>query len=486
MALQLASPDASTALKTVEYLARQGTDNCADIVHAGCLPRLVALLAPELEAPLQRSAATALGHVMHHATLHSEVIASGAMPHLWELLSSANKGVQSAAAYAVCALLPAIVRRLACGLDLDNEEAAAIAARLARCSEEARDAMVAAHALRPLAALLTGGSPAAQERACVTLMRLADGSDARRNAIIESGALPQLRSLLSIHMPDPLRQAAAAVAAALAGGGSEMACDALIEADFLPPLFSILATGSEGAAVEAAYALGDLAIGSSGRCDAIVEAGGLVHLVEALNSDSQRVQGLAAWVVNQLVSEVGGAPGKDILRHAAVVESGAIEQLIALISEYRMSEDAEDAAGEEDAAEERVARAVTGGLSAAEYAVVWALRALTVLAAGLQCPAVLKAGALPPLAGILRDGGDCAKEGAVGLVKALMRECHDDWRDAAVAAKILPPLAALLSGATLECREGAALAIRRIAAGVENVAQRRRRVIEAGAANVIE
>ena len=77
--------------------------------------------------------------------------------------------------------------------------------------QDARDDMTAAGGVPPLVALLGSHQPVVQQHAAVSLCRLAKDSQQGKNAIIVAGAVPPLVAMLSSDKPAMQEQAAGAL-----------------------------------------------------------------------------------------------------------------------------------------------------------------------------------------------------------------------------------------------------------------------------------
>ena len=145
-------------------------DNEAELVAAGAIPLLVALLGPKRTATVREAAAGALMNLITNADSTAKLVAAGGIPPLVALLGA--KGMQVAAAESVQEAAADTLRRIAFGSDNQVKVAAA-------------------GAIPRLVALLgTKRTAAVQEAAAGALWSLAHNNAGNMVKISTAGATP--------------------------------------------------------------------------------------------------------------------------------------------------------------------------------------------------------------------------------------------------------------------------------------------------------
>lgn len=130
----------------------------------------------------------------------------------------------------------------------------------------------------------------------------ADGSPAACDALLDAGCMPPLLSILSSGSPGP--QAAAARVLVLLTAGSVRARAAGARA--IRPMVELLAAEGEPALLQsAALVLCNVAVDSSARCAAICAAGGHTALLQLTGGGSLDVAGPACRALQNLSADAG-------------------------------------------------------------------------------------------------------------------------------------------------------------------------------------
>ena len=321
------------------------------IIALGVVPSLVSLLALDDSPAVQFEAAWALTNV-----------ASGS----------------SEQARAVVGAIPALVRLLRDTPSDDvREQCAWTIGNLAGDGPELRDAALAAGALAPLLALLDDPAQplTATRTAAWALSNIVRGKPRPRPAFV-SAAIPTLERLAR-HADDKVVTDAAWALSYLTDGSNENIQEVL-DAGAAPHLVALLgrtrhrSLGRDAGAMQAPAlrAVGNLLTGDDVQTQAVLDCGLLPSLLALLGHAKQSVRKEACWAVSNVTA--GTAEQKQ-----AVVDAGFVERLVALLvaDEWNVRKEA-----------------------------CWAISNLTEGGDPAHVDAVVSAGALAPLAGLLTVG----------------------------------------------------------------------------------
>ena len=326
---------AENATKALWHLA--GTeDNKTAIPRAGGIAPLVSLLTTGSETTQQSTAAALEALAKDHIDNQIALARAGAIEPLVALLGSESKETQE---HAVSALLylaandersrNAVIQNLVAVLGARSAaaqmKAAEALAVLAGRSADNRKAITAASAVEPLVSLLGDGrrvrSETPQERAAAVLADLARVGE-NKVAIVLAGGVKPLVMMLSSDSPDAATHAVGCLQAIAAVGSNK---GPIADAGAIPPLVALLKDGPEKAQELAAGALWHLAAVGDNK-QAMINAGAIPPLVSELSEESDMAREYAAGVLSALARTQGG-------NKKAIVAAGGIAPLIALLSD---------------------------------------------------------------------------------------------------------------------------------------------------------
>ena len=296
------------------------SDSVIKIIAAGAIPPLVALLGSHSTATAQEVAAMVLQKIAAYADSSAKIAAAGAIPLLVTMLGAQSaKGVQEAAAGALWHLsagaiirvkviaagaIPPLVSLLSAHFPGVQEAAAAVLCNLA-IDDDNTVKIADAGAIPPLVAMLKAQSTAAAQLAAAKA--LSNFTDEADKQVVAAGAIPPLVALLGSQSPDAVQEAAAAALRNIASASNANSRFNIADSSAIPPLVALLgARSTSGVQLEAAGALQNLA--ATDNIGAMVAAAGaippLVALLGAHNSSS--VQEIAAQALGNLALNVVG------------------------------------------------------------------------------------------------------------------------------------------------------------------------------------
>jgi len=287
--------------------------------------------------------------------------------------------------------------------------------------------VVSCGAVPRLTDLLKSTSDIAQENAAGALMHVTMSEEARAR-IVQAGAIPQLCELLSTTHEREVSSQAAGALLNLASDCPEYA-NMIVKEDALPSLINLVKDGADLACEYAAGALMNLIRGDIAVAEAAAKAGAIPALAGLLGKPTGHSEALGAL---------------------ANLASGSVERQIAI---YKA----------------QVTRKSVGLLSDADVDVRRSAAALIMnLAPHPKIKErIVEAGALKPLAAILKDSDDAVKERAAGALANLFNDhsanVHAGFEQ---APEMIPALVGMIqwSGLTEDAKRQAAHALAMLAA----------------------
>jgi hypothetical protein len=458
----LASPDAARATDAARALQRLAHDPSfhGALHRSGATPALVAVLRAGSPAA-QRAAADALAQLAaHSAEARDAAVRSGACTSLVELLAAPQSGPESdSLCCACCTALAALCVESGSQSELAAAGASRVLVRLvlrweaspavALAALRATHALCADHAANKAAVGAAGGvaalmpllsSGAGAEAAACLLEVLCRGCAANRSAALHGGALAALTRALSGECGG---SAARALGVVVTGVPDAQA--AAVAAGAVPLLAALLVRGDPGACEGAVAALRSLTTRFTPAVDALVVCQGVPPLVALLRS------GQLCETACCVLRNVAALPA----HRAHVVAVGAVPPLVDLLER--------------------------GSVSATSAAAA----ALTNLAADVQSHkrAVVRAGALRPLASALRSAGagtEAVRGAAAGCVGNLVSGCGEHAEQALLLG-VLDPLCAMTASAMYCGADGQAAAARALRSLVAGSRPRAEQAVRGGA-----
>ena len=188
-------------------------------------------------------------------------------------------------------------------------------ANLTMGSPSAQDAIVKEGALPLLVAMLSAGSPAAQEQAAVAIANMVGDAPKLQQAVAEAGAVMPL--VMMLNWGTTAARAQAAVALGKLAHKNKANRDLIIENEAVPALVQILASKTEGGKTTANGAKDGNVKGAAGKVDVAACLAGL------LAGDTQ-LQAI-------LVEDGGLLPITALLKEKSTADAG--KQLLAVFSD---------------------------------------------------------------------------------------------------------------------------------------------------------
>mmetsp|Transcript_32104 Transcript_32104/g.89886 ORF Transcript_32104/g.89886 Transcript_32104/m.89886 type:complete len:555 (+) Transcript_32104:140-1804(+) len=313
-----------------------------------------------------------------------EVIASGVLGRLVQLLDSSVPGIQFEAAWALTNIasgtpdqtrqvvdagaVPAFVKMLATSGDEGNREQAAWAVgNIAGDCPQYRDLVLKCGALEPLLANLmqstatsflrngtwalsnlVRGKPAPQfdtiapalrviyhlihmddedmlADACWALSYMTDGEDYRLQAVIDQGIIPGLVELL--RHPSPAVSTPALRTVGNIVTGTEKQTQSVVHHGALPHLLNLLLNANaRNTKKEVCWALSNITAGTAAQIQAIIQEGFIPHMIDELTNAPFETKKEVAWAMCNLCS--GGTP--DQIRY--LVSKGYLDPVVDLLT----------------------------------------------------------------------------------------------------------------------------------------------------------
>lgn len=372
----------------------------------------------------------------------TEMIAGGAVAPLKKLLASPDASMQEMAAavlgnlchespenqdkLAQADIFEALVDLLSAGAGPAQESAYAIW-NLTVGHEQNSDAIARCGAVPKLAELLKNTSDIAQENAAGALMHVTMSSEARA-AIGKCNAIPKLCELLQPSFEPEVSTQAAGALLNLASDCTEYA-KAIVAHDAIKPLVLLVKDGSDLAREYAAGALMNLMRGDADVATVAAREGAIPNLANLLSKPSGHSEALGA-----LANLASGSSERQIQIYKAQVT----RKSVALLSD-------------EDVDVRRSAAALIMNLAPH----------------GKIKERIVEAGALKPLAKVLKDEDDILKDRAAGALANLFNDhsanVHAGFQQ---APEMIPSLVALIQAAGIseDAKRQAAHALAMLAA----------------------
>ena len=170
-------------------------------------------------------------------------------------------------------------------LDMAEESAAALR-ELADGDEQLQDSIIEGGGATPLLALFQSADKFAQKHAANCIWHLCESVD-NQKAVVQAGAIAECVALLTAKITEAFgsvaaQEAAAAALASLASGGEVNRLLAIADAGGIPPLITMITSGSVAGKEKAACALVNLALDPANQT-AIARANGIPPLVSLLD-----------------------------------------------------------------------------------------------------------------------------------------------------------------------------------------------------------
>ncbi|KAJ8599422.1 hypothetical protein CTAYLR_008006 [Chrysophaeum taylorii] len=425
------------------------SENQIAIANAGAIPVLIELAEGGNDAA-RENAAGAMGNLAVNAENQIAIAKAGAIPVLVKLTKDGNdaarKNAPGALAYlavnaenkiaiAKAGAIPVLVKVARDGDEEARENAAAALSNLA-LNDENKIAIAKAGAIPVLVKLARDGNEEARMNAAAALLDLACNSE-NKIAIAKAGAIPVLVKLARDENEEAREKAAAALWNLAANAENQIA---IAKAGAIPVLVKLAKDGNEEAREKAAAVLWNLAANAESQI-AIAKAGAIPVLVKLAKDGNDAARKNAAGVLGNLAVNAEN--------QIAIAKAGAIPVLV------KLTKDGNDAARKNAAGalwnlsvntENKIAIAMAGAIPAGAIPVLttnsrkkgrrWREKKAAGALWNLACNddenqiAIAKAGAIPVLVKLAKDGNDAAREKAAG---ALWNLAINDENNIAIA-----------------------------------------------------
>ena len=249
------------------------SDQTQAVIECNAVPALVHVLSPASSEDVRQQAAWALGNIAGDGPVCRDlVLAAGALAPLLGLLddnnklsmlrnatwalSNFNRGKPRPCFDYVRPALPALARLL--HSSTDQEVLTDACWGLSYLSDENNDkvaAVIDAGVCKRLVELLAHPSTGVSTPALRTVGQLVAGDDVQTQSVINCGALPCLLALLTGDHTKSIKKEACWAVSNIATTGNEDQIQAVIDAEIVPPLVSLLGKAEFDIKKEAAWAL---------------------------------------------------------------------------------------------------------------------------------------------------------------------------------------------------------------------------------------
>ena len=342
------------AARALDAVATSNQDTSAQVIRAGAVAPLVAMLAADRSLEAQRSSAGLLATLAEAGEgegVAASIAAEGGIPALVSLLVASERttphenatralwhlaasGEENQTAIAQAGGIVPLVVLLESGTEATKQYAAAAAESLADGSADNQLALARARAIPPLVELLGSDRPETQQHAVGALLHLAsEEKEEKREGEVPKApaetraATAVIRRLVGVlDSRNASAQMVAASALATLAPRSATTRTSIRDAGAIPPLVRLLGDGrrteEDTPPERAATVLADLARSSDSLAE-IVESGGVPPLVAMCDSESHKAQTSAACALWHLAS-IGE-------NREQIVLTGGIARLVSLL-----------------------------------------------------------------------------------------------------------------------------------------------------------
>lgn len=352
LAVALAASEPETRLEAARevraLLSVEARAPIREVVEAGLVPLLVALLDDAQMPELQFEAAWALTNVASGtaAQTHS-VVQAGAVPRLVSLLESGSANVREQSAWALgnvagdsaacrdIVLRNGAVKALLAAATCPEAEVEVAVRRQAvwalsnfcRGTPPPRLDLIAT-VLEQLPQLLSANDTQVVADAAWAIAYLCDGSDIHAAAVVRAGVCPQLVALLA--SPEKSLQAPALRSLGVMATGSAEMTQAVVDSGALPALVKLLPDAAEPLQKEAVWTISNIAAGTREQIQEVLDSGAVPLLVQLLApSSALAVREEAAWALGN--AACSGTPPQV----AYLAASGCVPPLLVLLGHSR-------------------------------------------------------------------------------------------------------------------------------------------------------
>ena len=336
----LGNPSNGAQQRASQALGAMAADNPGSpvvIVNAGAISPLVTLLttgAPEVK----EEAAASLSTLSFNSPSTQLAIASGlvvlvgtgaaeAMEHVTQLLLRLAHDPENCVAIAKAGAIPRLVVQLRGGgrTSVKGQELAAAVLSYLAALDECVKSITTANGVRPLVAMLTSGTQAAQAHAAAVIGYVARASAKNQKQIISEGGINPLVVLLSKENRAKTKAEAAGALLALSSGHPETQ-KMVADNGAIKPLVALLNEEDDYARIKAAGAIAALCHGSSENQDAVERNKGIGRLVALLKVSADHGEVAAEAAAALAVLANGNVKNQD-----KVAAAGGVEPLVELL-----------------------------------------------------------------------------------------------------------------------------------------------------------
>ncbi|KAJ6659699.1 hypothetical protein lerEdw1_018412 [Lerista edwardsae] len=301
-----------------KLLSRHKTPPIDQVIEAGIIPHLVALLYQHDTPALQLEAAWALTNIASGTSDQTRaVVVANAIQPLIGLLSSPHLHICEQAVWA----LGNIAGKQ--GVDFLKNITWTVS-NLCRNKNPSPPLEAVKQILPTLVCLLQHKDEDILLDACWAVSYLTDGSNDRIDVVLETGILPRLVQLIAGSDLPALSPALRAIGNIVTG--TDQQTQMAIDAGVLSVLPQLLRHHKSAVQKEAAWTLSNIAAGPCVQIQQVIACGLLPPLVDLLNQGEIRAQKEAVWVVSNFTT------GGTVEQIVELVQAGVLKPLLNLLA----------------------------------------------------------------------------------------------------------------------------------------------------------